>query len=158
MLFLLFPTTLIKSAGFLTTMDYSEMLKKARDEMPESVFESERFEIPKVTGHIQGNRTVISNFHSIANILGRPVDHVLKYILKELATPGKLTSHSLMLGAKVPASRINEKIRKYASEYVLCADCGKPDTKIIKEGEVSFMKCQACGSKKAIKNLNVSAE
>jgi len=128
------------------------MLKKARSEMPASVFESERFEIPKVTGHIQGSRTVISNFHNIANVLGRSVDHLLKYILKELATPGKLTRTSLMLGAKVPASRINEKIRKYASEYVLCPDCGKPDTKLERDGNIMYLKCQACGSKKVVKS------
>jgi translation initiation factor 2 subunit 2 len=144
--------------GFLSKkiMDYKDMLKKARSEMPESVFESERFEIPKVTGHIQGSKTVVSNFHHIASVLGRSPEHLLKYILKELATPGKLTRNSLMFGAKVPASRINEKVRKYASEYVLCRDCGKPDTKIIKEGDLSFMKCQACGSKHQVKAMKAS--
>lgn len=134
-------------------MDYADMLKKARSEMPESVFESERFEIPKVVGHIQGNKTIISNFHNIAGVLGRHPEHLLKYVLKELATPGNLTKNALMLGAKVPASRINEKIRKYASEYVLCPECGKPDTTIIKEGELSYLKCQACGSKHQVKAM-----
>jgi translation initiation factor 2 subunit 2 len=137
-------------------MDYEDMLKKARGEMPASVFESERFEVPKVTGHLQGNRTVISNFHAIADTLGRSVDHLLKYILKELATPGKLTRGALILGTKIPASRINEKIRKYATEYVLCPDCGKPDTKILKEGDISYMRCQACGSKRPIKNMKAT--
>ena len=140
----------------MKNMDYKKMLKKARSEMPESVFESERFEIPKVTGHIQGNKTVISNFHHIANMLGRSTEHVLKYILKELATPGNLTRNALILGAKVPASRVNEKIRKYASEYVLCPDCGKPETKIIKEGELSFLRCQACGAKHQVKSMKAT--
>ena len=140
----------------MNIMDYKDMLKKARSEMPESVFESERFEIPKVTGHIQGNKTIVSNFNQIANVLGRSPEHLLKYILKELATPGKLTKNVLIFGAKVPASRINEKIRKYASEYVLCTDCGKPDTKILKEGDLSFMKCQACGSKHQVKSMKAS--
>ena len=134
-------------------MDYEKMLDKARDEMPESVFESERFEIPKVTGHLQGNKTIISNFNVIASTLGREQVHILKYILKELATPGTIQRGYLVLGAKVPASRINEKIRKYASEFVLCPDCGKPDTKISKEGDISYMKCQACGSKHSVKSI-----
>lgn len=132
------------------------MLKKARGEMPESVFESERFEIPNVKGHIQGSKTVVSNFHQIAGVLGRGPEHLLKYILKELATPGKLTKNTVVFGAKVPASRINEKIRKYASEYVLCPDCGKPDTRIVKEGDLSFMKCQACGAKHQVKAMKAS--
>lgn len=129
------------------------MLDKARDEMPESVFESERFEIPKVTGHIQGNKTILSNFNTIANTLNRPPEHILKYLFKELATPGTYRNNVLILGTKVPAARINEKIRKYATEFVLCPDCGKPDTKIMKEGEITYLRCQACGSKHTVKSI-----
>ncbi|MBI5398264.1 translation initiation factor IF-2 subunit beta [Candidatus Woesearchaeota archaeon] len=137
-------------------LDYEGMLKKARKELPESVFNIERFEVPKVTGHLQGNKTVISNFHQIADTLGRTPEHLLKYVLKELATPGQLTRNQLLLGAKVPASRINEKIRKYATEFVLCPACGKPDTKIIKEGELNFLRCNACGSKHSVKMVKDS--
>ena len=126
------------------------MLKKARGEMPESVFESERFEIPKVKGHLQGNKTVISNFFVIADTLGRTPEHVLKYILKELATPGNLTRSALILGAKVPASRINEKIRKYATEYVLCRDCGKnSEVTLTRDAQLTglqLFQCNHCGS------------
>lgn len=132
-------------------MEYEELLKRARDQLPESVFEKERFEIPKVLGHIQGNKTVISNFHKIAESLGRPVDHLLKYLLKELATPGQLRPNALIVGTKISASRINEKIRQYANEFVLCSDCGKPDTNIVKEGGFAFLHCLACGTKKPVK-------
>src|SRR3989344_202778 len=100
-------------------MDYEELLDKARKEIPNAVFEKERFEIPKVIGHIQGNRTVIGNFYQIADILRRDAAHLVKYILKELATPGELTKTALIIGTKISASRINEKIRQYAYEYVL---------------------------------------
>jgi len=112
----------------------------------------ERFEIPKILGHLQGNKTIISNFPQIANTLRRPQEHLLKYLLKELATPGDMKNNFLLLGAKVPASRINGKIRQYAIEFVLCVDCGKPDTKIEKEGNFSFIKCMACGTKHPIKS------
>ncbi len=128
------------------------MLKKGREELPKSVFESARFEIPVVKGHIQGNRTIISNFKQIAQILERDEDHILKFILKELATPGDLKKTGLILGAKIPALRINEKIRKYAQEFVICPDCGKPDTKIMKESGFSHIKCLACGAKHPVKS------
>ena len=134
-----------------TDSRYLKMLEDARNNMPESVFQKERFEIPKAMGHLQGNRTIISNFSQIANSLGRPVDHLLKYILKELATPGVLKPKGLLLGAKVSASRINDKIRQYANEFVLCSECGKPDTKFLKEGNFLFLKCSACGAKHPIK-------
>ena len=128
------------------------MLKKGREQLPASVFERERFEIPKVTGHLQGNKTVISNFQQIAGVLRRPIEHILKYLLKELATPGTIRSSNLILATKVPASRVNEKIRQYANDFVLCPDCGKPDTQITKESEFSYLKCQACGAKHPVKS------
>ena len=136
----------------MIVMDYNKMLKDVRNNLPEAVFLKERFEIPKILGHIQGNRTIISNFLQIASNLRRDVDHLLKYVLKELATPGEIKkSGALILGTKVPASRINEKIRQYANEFVLCLECGKPDTKIEREGELNYMKCTACGAKNIVK-------
>jgi len=137
---------------FSKEMEYKALLKRARESLPESVFEKERFEIPKVRGHIEGNKTIISNFNQIAQSLRRPLDHLLKFLLKELATPGTLKPKGLVIGAKVAATRINEKIRQYANEFVLCRDCGKPDTQIIKDGEFSFLKCTACGSKHPVKS------
>ena len=134
-------------------MEYAQLLKRARERLPESVFEKERFEIPKVRGHIEGNKTIIGNFGQIANVLRRPSDHFQKYVLKELATPGELTrTGMLILGSKIAASRINDKIKQYALEFVLCPDCGKPDTEIKKEGDFSFLKCSACGSKHPVKS------
>jgi translation initiation factor 2 subunit 2 len=134
-------------------MDYKTLLKRAIERLPESVFEKERFEIPKVRGHIEGNKTVITNFLQIANVLRRPQEHLLKYILKELATPGEVRrSGLLVLGAKIAASRINEKMRQYAYEFVFCPDCGKPDTELKKESGFIFLKCTACGSKHPVKS------
>ena len=131
---------------------YKTMLEEVRKNLPEAVFIKERFEIPKILGHIQGNRTIIINFIQIASTLRRDVEHLLKYILKELATPGEIKkSGALILGTKVPASRINEKIRQYANEFVLCLECGKPDTKIEKDGVLTYMKCTACGAKNIVK-------
>ena len=104
-------------------MEYEELLKRARKDLPEVGEEVARFEVPKVRGHIQGNRTVISNFHQIADSLGRPVEHLLKYVLRELATPGDLKSSALIVGTKIPASRINEKIEQYVREFVVCSVC-----------------------------------
>ncbi len=134
-------------------MEYEQLLKRARERLPPSVVERERFEIPKVKGHFEGNKTIVSNFTQIASTLRRPVEHLLKFILKELATPGDVSRAGLLiLGAKVPATRINEKIREYAYEFVLCPQDGKPDTDIIMEGEFAFLKCNACGYKHPVKS------
>ena len=132
-------------------MEYEELLERAREKLPEITEEVSRFEVPKVIGHIQGNRTVISNFQQIADALRRDSQHLLKYVLRELATPGELKKSALMIGTKISASRINEKITQYVKEYVLCTECKKPDTKFVREDKFLFLKCTACGARHSIK-------
>ena len=132
-------------------MTYEDLLKRAREELPEISEEVARFEVPKVRGHIQGNKTIIKNFHQIAQAVGREVEHVLKYVLRELATPGQLASSELIIGTKIPASRINEKIRQYVKDFVMCVECNRPDTKLVKEDKINFIKCSVCGAKQPVK-------
>lgn len=123
------------------------MLKGAREKLPERNENKERFEVPKVRGQIEGNKTIISNFIQISETLGRPAGHLLKYVQKELATPGVPRKQSVIFGSKIPASKFNEKIKQYADEFVFCKECGKPDTKMTKEGDVYYLKCQVCGAR-----------
>ena len=132
-------------------MDYNSLLERGQKQLPEVVKASERFEMPRVLGHIQGNKTIISNFHQIASTLNRDPEHLLKFILKELATPGELKKTGFIIGTKIPASRINEKIEQYVREFVLCSECKKPDTTLIKEEKITFIKCQVCGAKHPVK-------
>jgi translation initiation factor 2 subunit 2 len=134
-------------------MEYEDMLERGVKKLPESAIEKQRFEVPKAKGHLEGNKTIISNFMQVVDTLGRKSEHVLKFLLRELATPGDVKGGSLILKRKISASKVNEKIQKYADEYVLCSECGKPDTQIIKEKEVSYLKCMACGAKHPIKSF-----
>ena len=127
--------------------DYEALLKKAKETLPEVKQSEERFQIPKVKGHIQGGKTVISNLNQIAAALGRPVKHLIKYLTRELATTAEQVKQLTVLGSKISASKVNEKIDAYAQEFVFCRECGKPDTKLDKDGDVYYFKCQACGAR-----------
>src|SRR3989344_3790227 len=130
---------------------YEELLKKAKDSLPELKLSSERFEVPKAVGHLQGNKTIISNFTAIAKAFNREQEHLLKYFLRELASPGNIDGPRLILGRKIPASLINEKIKQYAEEFVLCHTCKKPDTILTKEERITTIKCTACGAKHPVR-------
>lgn len=132
-------------------MEYEKLLEKARSQLPESVLKKERFEIPKVKGHIQGNKTVIANFNQIVQDLRRDPQHLLKFLQRELATPGIIDGPRLVLGRKLNSSLINQRIELYTKTFVLCQECKKPDTKMIKEDKVLSLKCTACGAKYPIK-------
>ncbi len=132
---------------------YEELLLKAEKELPEKIGGSDRFVIDKIMGHLEGNKTVLINLKKIAKDLRRDENHLLKYLLRELATPGKFVGERTIFGTKVPASSINKKIKKYASEFVYCSECGKPDTKLLEEKNATYLRCQACGAKKPVKNV-----
>ena len=132
-------------------MDYEKMLEKAKAQLPETTTTKERFEIPKAIGHIQGSKTIISNFNQITSILRREPAHLLKYLQRELATPASIDGPRLILGRKINSSLINQKIESYTQTFILCKECGKPDTQLKKEEKVLTLKCTACGAKHPIK-------
>ena len=133
--------------------EYEKLLQKAEEELPERSAGSERFVIEKIKGHLEGNKTVLINLKKIAKDLSRDENHLLKYLLRELASPGKVVGERVILGTKVAASAINKKIKKYASEFVYCSECDKPDTKLVEEKEITYLRCLACGAKKPVKKV-----
>ena len=133
-------------------MDYEELLNQAYKKIKKVETSSERFEIPKVEGHIEGKKTILTNFLQIGSYLRRPVEHLQKFLLRELATPGQMEGDRLVLNNKIQSAKINQKIEQYTDEFVLCRECRKPDTEIIKEDRFSFIHCLACGAKHSIRN------
>lgn len=127
--------------------DYEEMLERGIKNLPTKSINKERFEIPKVQGHIEGNKTIINNFLQVADQLRRDPEHLLKFLQRELATPGIIKEGRLILGRKIGSSQINEKIERYAKLFVICKECGKPDTQLMKEGPAQMIKCTVCGAR-----------
>ena len=133
-------------------MDYKKLLEKAKKELPEKIqAASERFEIPKIEGHIEGRKTILTNFFQIASHIRRNPEHFQKFMLKGLATSGQREGDRLILNNKIPSAKINQKIKQYVEEFILCKECGKPDTELIKENRLSFVHCLACGAKHSVR-------
>lgn len=148
----MFKAIFKKAVLLFFDMDYEQLLKKAKENLPKQLVSRERFEIPKAQGHIEGNKTIIVNFSQLCSILQRPQEQILKYLQRELATPAIIDGQRLVLGRKISPGLINEKIEKFAQEFVLCGECGKPDTKLVREGRILSKKCTACGAKQPIRS------
>ena len=132
--------------------DYNQLLEKAYKQIKVVDTSSTRFEIPKVKGLVSGKNTIITNITEIANYIRRPINHLAKFLFKELATSGKMEHDRLILHAKLNSQRVNEKIELYVKDFVLCGECKKPDTEIISEKGIKFKHCLACGAKYPIKS------
>ena len=133
-------------------LNYEKLLEKAYKEVKTVVENSERFEIPKVKGLVSGKNTIITNITVIANHIRRPLEHLTKFLQKELAVSGYLENDRLILKTRLNSSRVNEKIEQYVKEFVLCNECKKPDTEIITEKGIKLKHCLACGAKYPIKS------
>ncbi len=127
-------------------MKYEELLERAYKGLPKNVKEKKRFIIPQVISHIQGKTTVVQNLGEISKLINRSVDMLAKYIIKELGTAGNYDHQHLVLKGQFRDYQIQQKFEDFLREYVLCPECGRPDTKIIQEKRVHILKCEACGS------------
>jgi len=133
--------------------NYESMLEEAYKTIKPVESKIDRFEIPKVEGHVEGNKTIITNFKQICSYIRRDCDHLLKFLLKELAAPGSVKGDRLVLTRNISSKMINEKIALYVQQYVICKECKKPDTELTKDGEFNFMRCLACGAKKSVPRI-----
>src|SRR5574344_2899669 len=133
--------------------DYSQLLDRAIDQIHPEVFETKRFKVPKAYSVIQGNRTFIQNFKDVAEVLNRDPQHILKFLLRELGTAGNLEGQRAILQGKFNHFLINERIDEYVEKYVICHECNRPDTKIIREDRIFILKCAACGARAPFKPI-----
>ena len=127
--------------------NYEKLLNEAYEKVKKVESNGERFEIPKIEGHFEGKKTILINFFQIASYIRRKPEHFQKFLMKELATSGQIEGERLVFNNKIPSVKVNSKIEEYIKEFVLCKQCGKPDTELIKEDRMSFIHCLACGAK-----------
>ena len=130
---------------------YQELLDKAYEKVKVIEKGGERFEIPKVSGQVSGNNTIITNLGQMASYLRRPIEHLAKFLQKELAVYGRVDNGRFILKTKMNSMKVNEKITKYAQEFVICPVCGKPDTEVLTEKGIKHKHCLACGAKSPIR-------
>jgi len=132
---------------------YEEMLKRAMEKVPKKTGTGERFEMPRMDAVAQGNNTIIKNFGDITAKLRRDPKHVMKFLTKELAAPGSTDGTRATFQGKLSYRMLQGKLELYVKEYVICKVCGRPDTKLIKEGRIDQMKCEACGARSPVREI-----
>jgi len=129
------------------------MLKKAMEKLPKRVESSGRFQVPKAVCEVSGSKTIFKNFGEILSVIRREPQHFAKYLFKELATPGNIQNQTLIFQGRIQLAMLNKKIEDYVKDFVYCKECGEPDTKLVKEDRIIFMVCEACGSRKPVRNI-----
>ncbi len=137
---------------------YEELLKKAYANITEVGATQKRLAIPEARVFIEGKTTVMENFSEIADILNRSPDHLMKYLLSELGTAGKLEGGRAVFNGKFEKGYVNSLLKNYIKDYVTCSECGSPDTRLIKEERVQILRCDACGGHRPVKKRKAKVE
>ena len=135
------------------TYNYDDLLKRACTQMPEVSTKRERLELPRLFINTVGMRTIISNFKEVADALDRDPQHILKFLTREMATAATFHDSRAIFQGKFQRDSFERLLQRYLDSYVICPVCKRPDTRVIKEKRLSFLVCNACGAKSAIKQL-----
>lgn len=115
-----------------------------------------RYKMPVVYGKIEGRgngiKTVIPNITDVALSLHRPPGEVCKFFGCELGaqtTYSAETDRAIVNGAHTDAT-LQSLIHRYIEKFVICPQCGLPETDYKIKNEVIYHKCAACGNKEMV--------
>ncbi|WP_292730120.1 translation initiation factor IF-2 subunit beta [Methanoculleus sp.] len=133
------------------TPSYEDLLKEAYTNITEPTEFEDRFTVPAARAFVEGKTTVLENFAEIAGILRRDQDHLMKHLLGELGTAGKIEGTRAVFSGKFEQEQINAIIKGYVDDYVICSECGKPDTRLVKTERVLTLRCDACGGHRPVR-------
>ncbi|QLG26749.1 translation initiation factor IF-2 subunit beta [Halorarum halophilum] len=129
-------------------MAYDDMLDRAVEEAPEIDEGESRFAVPDPEVRPEGNVTVFENFRSVADTLGREPEHLLQFIQNELGTSAGIDERGrARFTGDFRQWRVGDAVDEYTEAFVICPECGLPDTKLVTERGEQLLKCDACGAR-----------
>lgn len=115
-----------------------------------------RYKMPRIIGKIEGRgngiKTVVVNCVELASALHRTPAEVCKFFGCELGAQSKYdaeTERAVVNGA-FTTQDMQSHLSKYIEGFVLCPQCGLPETKYKYRNESVFHKCFACGADEPI--------
>jgi translation initiation factor 2 subunit 2 len=134
-------------------LDYGKLLERARKGLEDVMQNADRFSppVPEIL-HEGSKKTIIRNFSEIVDTLRRDENHLYKFLIQELGTAGSVNNRRLVLQGRVPAKKINERIKLYIDTFVVCQECNRPDTSFLRVGRTLNLHCEACGAKRPIRS------
>ena len=128
-------------------MDYDDMLERGIEETSDIDSSPGRFEVPDPDVRQEGHATVFENFQQVCRDLGREDAHLLRFLQDELGTSAHIDeSKRARLTGEFDHGRIKDAVDAYTDRYVLCSECGLPDTELDREQGAEILRCTACGA------------
>lgn len=138
---------------------YSELLTRVfgilRQNNPDLAGDRRKFTmIPPDIGREGSKKTAFANIAEISRRMRRPVEHVTQFLLTELGTTGNMDgAQRLIIKGRFQQLQMENLLRRYIQEYVTCKTCRSPETQLMKENRLFFMKCESCESSRSVTTI-----
>ncbi|CCF49546.1 hypothetical protein NDA14_004817 [Ustilago hordei] len=135
---------------------YQELLgrvfKTLRDQNPALSGDKKKFTmVPPQVARDGSKKTVFANVVDICKRMHRQPEHVIQFLFAELGTIGSVDgSQRLVIRGRFQPKQIENVLRRYITEYVICKTCKRPETKLSKENRIFFVTCEKCGSQRSV--------
>jgi len=117
---------------------------------------SYRYKMPTVMGKIEGKgngiKTVVVNITDVALSLHREAGELNKFFGCEMGaqtTYSEADDRAVVNGAHAD-QELQGCVHKYVERFVLCPNCGLPETVYKIKSECIFHRCAACGAKEMV--------
>jgi translation initiation factor 2 subunit 2 len=128
-------------------MEYDEQLDRALEQSPDIAEGGSRFEVPDPEVRPEGNVTVWENFEAVHDRLARDPEHLVRFLQSELGTSAQIDDKGrARFTGDFKQRRVADALAAYVDGFVICSECGSPDTRLTDEHGTSMLKCEACGA------------
>ena len=127
-------------------MEYEEILDRGLEAVPDLAEAEARLTTPDPVVQPDGAFTRVTNLDAIADALARDPEHLHRSIQRELGTSGQYKDGVGRYNGSFTVTDFDAAIDGFVEEYVLCSECGLPDTRLTMEGGNQMLRCEACGA------------
>ncbi|GME90045.1 unnamed protein product [[Candida] boidinii] len=143
-------------------MPYEKLLSRffniLRENNPELAGSaSSKLKVPPPVCQREGNKkTMFANIQEIASVLQRNPEHIIQFLFAELGTSGSIDGQKrLIMRGRFQPKHIENVLRRYIGEYVICKTCKSMNTELKRESanRLHFLVCKACGSTKSVSSI-----
>jgi len=122
---------------------------------------------PPQVVRVGSKRVAWVNFAEICQMIKRPSDHVVSYVLAEFGTEGSVAGSAtsraegagadgqLILKGRYLPKHLESVVRRYIKDYVTCHMCKGADTELAKDSSTRLwiVKCNVCGADRTASSI-----
>jgi translation initiation factor 2 beta subunit (eIF-2beta)/eIF-5 len=102
-----------------------------------------RYKRPLITVKQTVNFTEITNLEDVCRALGRTSKLLMAYLQIKLATQAKKNT----LRGQFSTVELESQVRDFTKLLILCGKCSNPETLIKTKRDITYLKCESCGSR-----------